>query len=531
MIDYGVSQCLKAEFEMLRETQSIASSDASMNRKYAPQTIDKLAQYILCRNYGKACLELAYLCWPIVRHQEYTLGLLYFFWIDEAITPRKFRDKIKQLTECELSSPKVSLSELGLELIYAKQSFSISATRVSLLSALLEFMVSNIGGVLEDIETYLSSTDSKCVPQLASHLQKQLYAYLKDHLPTANLQQKYRYIHQWVHNNAQQRELSDADILNFWISANDEEGYVKFESALVDIVDYQFAEEQVKVARELSASQSDFDNRMLDSTESTWLFESVFELASNEFSSPLWLTDSPKFLNKKEFATVSLIYEIGGRALQFPMSILRTEVFGQWQNLLIQQTRNKTLQTIDTPDLDYEIYFDELESWRRSVINTMLSCASILYDGKDVQSISVLAKALEYALDTDESNEFRQKLQRLMNSRAGDEHDSVLRFSDIRRWVLQSQTLNRFFDLAKKALSKNNRAGFKDARNYHELAVYESGAQELANGLSMMNQLNKAIFKQLGNNTDSAALLAQIFHADLFIFKSELVKRHGLRDE
>jgi hypothetical protein len=135
MIDYGVSASLQAEFEMLRETQSIglqedcASKQYNSIKKYSAKTIDKLAQYILCRNYGKACLELAYLCWPIVRHQEYSKGLLDFFWIDETISPRKFRERMQELAQAELSAPVVSINEIGLVLSTGPQSFVISATR------------------------------------------------------------------------------------------------------------------------------------------------------------------------------------------------------------------------------------------------------------------------------------------------------------------------------------------------------------------------------------------------------------------
>lgn len=87
IIEYGVSATLQAEFEMLRDTLSMRQyqekqankTETFQQYKYATKTIDKLAQYLLCRNYGKACLELAYLCWPIVRHQEHSKGLLHFF--------------------------------------------------------------------------------------------------------------------------------------------------------------------------------------------------------------------------------------------------------------------------------------------------------------------------------------------------------------------------------------------------------------------------------------------------------------------
>lgn len=141
---------------------------------------------------------------------------------------------------------------MGMVIRSAKQTFTISASRVMLLSALLELLVSNIQGTLEDIESHLSTSDEKCVGTLASYLQKRLYEFLKAHLPTANLQQKYRYIYQWVSENCDAEKLNDDAVLKFWTSSINEEGYVKFESALVDIIDYQFAHEQVKVSHEIA---------------------------------------------------------------------------------------------------------------------------------------------------------------------------------------------------------------------------------------------------------------------------------------
>jgi hypothetical protein len=122
-------------------------------------------------------------------------------------------------------------------------------------------------------------------------------------------------------------------------------------------------------------------------------------------------------------------------------------------------------------------------------------------------------------------------LKRLIEAGGSDKTDATIQFSDIRRWVLQSQTLNGFFTLAKKALAKNNRVGFKDANDYLEPALYEEGAQEMARALDMMKQITKAIKLKLDSDTTEEVSLHSIFDADLFIFKSELVKRHGLKYE
>ncbi len=546
IIEYGVSATLQAEFEMLRDTLSIreyqekqaTKAETIHQYKYATKTIDKLAQYLLCRNYGKACLELAYLCWPIVRHQENSKGLLHFFWIEEAITPTHFRHTIAPLTKLNSCAPLVSLNEMGMVIRTAKQAFTISASRVMLLSALLELLVSNIQGTLEDIESHLSTSDEKCVGKLASYLQKKLYEFLKPHLPTANLQQKYRYIHQWVSENRDIEKLNDDAVLKFWTSSFNEEGYVKFESALVDIIDYQFAYEQVKVSREVAHGQTDLPIVALDNSadeydqnSAAWLYGSVFEANGEILTPPTWLVEQPKFVTKKEYAYIALLFELRQSTTQFPLSVMRTEVFGRWQNAIIQHCRDKSVAVIDEPDLDYSMYLQRLNNWRKQAANTLLCCAAILYEHKDTRCLTVLSQGVGLLVERKEKAEFRQMLQRLFDVNKKDTGQSELTFTHISRWLLQSQTLNSFFALAKKALAKNNRSGFKGNNDYRAADIYEQGAEQIVQGAKLIHDLNGAVFQQIDNKNEQFGSLESIFRSDLFIFKSELVKRHGLKHE
>lgn len=546
IIEYGVSATLQAEFEMLRDTLSMreyqekqASKTESIHQyKYATKTIDKLAQYLLCRNYGKACLELAYLCWPIVRHQEHSKGLLHFFWIEEAIRPTHFRHSIAPLTKLNSCAPLVSLNEMGMLIRCSKQTFTISASRVMLLSALLELLVSNIQGTLEDIENYLSTSDEKCVGKLASYLQKKLYEFLKAHLPTANLQQKYRYIHQWVNENSDTEKLNDNAVLKFWTSSIHEEGYVKFESAFVDIIDYQFAYEQVNVSREIAHGQTDLpivgtDNSAdeEDQNSAVWLYGAAFEANGEILMPPTWLVDQPKFVTKKEYAYVALLFELRQSVPQFPLSVMRTEVFGRWQNTIIQHCRDKNVVVIDEPDQDYAMYLQLLESWRKQAANTLLCCAAILYEQKDARCLTVLSQGVGLLVERKEKAEFRQMLQRLFDASKKETDKLELTFPHISRWLLQSPTLNNFFGLARKALAKNNRTGFKNNNDYHAADIYEQGAEQIVQGAKLIHDLNEAVFKQIENKNEQFGSLEAIFRSDLFIFKSELVKRHGLKHE
>jgi len=464
--------------------------------------------------------------------------LLHFFWIEEAITPRQFRHSIAPLAKLKVCAPLVSLNDVGMVVRSAKQTFTISASRVMLLSALLDLLVSNIQGILEDIESHLSTSDEKCVGKLASYLQKKLYAFLKAHLPTASLQQKYRYIHQWVRENSSAEKLNDDAVLKFWSSSINEEGYVKFENALLDIVDYQFAYEQVQVSREIAYGQSNLSMEISDDlahedeqSGEGGLYASVFATLGEISQPPSWLVDAPKFVTKKEYACVALLFELRQSAIHFPFSVLRTEVFGQWQNAMIQQNRDKHAALIEQPEQDYTMYFQRLDNWRKQAANTLLCCAAILYEHKDARCLNVLSQGVGLLMERKENADFRQMLQRLFDASKKENDKSELEFTDINRWLLQSQRLNSFFALAKKSLAKNNRAGFKNSDDYHTADIYEQGAEQIMQGAKLIHDLHDKIFQQIENKNKQSGSLDAFFSADLFIFKSELMKRHGLRHE
>lgn len=549
MIEYGVSQSLIAEFEMLRETVSInshGSHDVNEHQeyntyKYASKTIDKLAQYLVCRNYGKACLELAYLCWPVVRYQEHTKGLLNFFWIEENITPKKFENAVGMLTKQlggtmsntsnenqPSNSSTIAWQENALVISAGPTCFKINAHRVALLCAFLELLVSNIQGILIEIENKLSTSDERCVPQLASYLQKRVYAFLKLHLPVASLQNKYRYIHEWVSQKETPGKLDDQDVLSFWKFALGEEGFVKYQNTVIDMLDYQSALEQLLVQRELSFGNS-LDDMSIE--QSNMLLETVFASAEEEGDSFTWLMDTPKFLTKKEYYAVSMPLELHKNISQFPLSILRADVFGKWQNTMIQQTRSKTSIAMLEPELNYTAHLAMLKDWKLQSANTVLCCAAVLLKGEDPRCISLLSLAVGLVFDEAKANAFKNSLRELMPNHLPNQLHALPTFADIRRWLLQSPSLNQFFALASKALAKNNRAGFKNIQNLASNDIYSLGGEQLNHCVNIISRFRQAVLlasmQHAGNKSRSAEDIESIFQADLFIFKSEFVKRHG----
>ena len=169
---YGVSAELIAAFDGLRETPGISGP------KYRQKDIDNLSQMILCRNYGKATLELSYLLQAILmckRSGDSTArGLgnsttqeiwLNFFWLEESITPKRFRaafDVIPEPVQAYLQ-----LNEQGLTIRLPTCEFTLSPTRIATLASFLEFLVYVDPSVLQQ-DTLFEQTDG--FDQITTHL-------------------------------------------------------------------------------------------------------------------------------------------------------------------------------------------------------------------------------------------------------------------------------------------------------------------------------------------------------------------------
>jgi hypothetical protein len=270
---------------------------------------------------------------------------------------------------------------------------------------------------------------------------------------------------------------------------------------------------------------------LLDENQASWLYETIFELSEDLITPPIWLVDNPKFMTKKEYTCVALLFDLRRAVTQFPLSVIRSDVFGDWQNLIIQQTRDRNDVVIDRPKQDYTTYFERLSDWRKQAGSTLLCCAAALYEHKDVRCLGLLSQGVALMIERQESQDFSHMLQRLVSTLENSEDKPELTFTHISRWLLQSKTLNKFFSLAKKTLANNNRAGFKNSQDFHEPDIYEQGGEQIAQGGKLIRDLHHAVFQQLANKNSQLVTLEIFFTSDLFIFKGELVKRHGLKHE
>ncbi len=526
IISAGISESLLADFEALKDTP------CANGTKYHEKTIDRLAQYICCRNYARLTLEMSYLAWAVINFKRDDAALLRFFWVDESITPVAFRSAFER---CEQASwlpvnTKLSIDETGLCIDFNQQRFVISATRVSLLSAFLELIATHIEGVLDDFETALLGVDEKSVKLYASKLQKQLYEWLKEHLPSAKVQQRFRHIDQWYQGLDSDRKLSDQDVISFWKASQGIEGYVKYSSALEDVLDYELAKMSLQQSYEAQHGLALEEYAQIVTQDEVSLYESsshIFESLEN-----LTLAGAPKFLSSKQLSLAIPHISIAKVNTNLAKSAWRNSIFGLWQSQIIQFSRNvkatSSNDDIKRPKDDYLGHYEALISLRKAIKLSLLSCVAILYNKQSLTCLSLLNVVLEDLVDASQLSILKQFLEKNINEL--DNQQAELRFKKLKQWQLQKPVLNKVFDTAQQALKKNNKAGFKDWQDYDE-DLYLDGVQQLVSLDKLVANAISAFSKTIALPKDTQENLIleackQNFNADLCIYIEEFKQRH-----
>ncbi|MBF7073066.1 hypothetical protein ISG33_06600 [Glaciecola sp. MH2013] len=595
-ISSGVSEQLQADFELLRETVNLQG-----RLKYSHKTIDKLAQYIVCRNYGKLCLELCYLCWPVIElNQHKSNALLSFFWLQDSCNASTFRVAISALlnnqqdaTKSQGAQPfandaKWRLNAQGLHYQSGKDTFTVSATRVNLLAAFLEWLLSHFHGLIDEIQLNLKGSDSKGVSKFASLLQKKIYDLLKKHLRNAGLQQKYRYIDNWLHNYHQECRqhqaikpfdaLDDAAILAFWQQSGQQEGFVRFQSAFFDMLDYQETQ-RIEFDKLNIKHAHSFDTDVNDPLQKNGLYEQVSACSVSDLDYE-FLCQSPKSLTKAQYHNISSILATRRVLKDFPMSILRLNSFAPLQAILIQRKRNnvsaindegnggvldKTTQAsqhtiLKHPVAPYSQYYASLKKWEAIAANALLCCAAVLLVKKDERSLACLLEAVAFALRSDRTFFTQSSKLAISHDCLQSAYDKTVAtlteqscrnpsFTQIQKLILACDGLHTLVDCAYRALSKNNRSGFQSEDSFTETTLYIESWQAISHCLELTNSF-QGVCESLASTVSSLPVardkvneqgsvdddtdhnelnagLDEIFRADLFIFNDELEKRHG----
>ncbi len=547
---YGVSAELIAAIDGLREAPGISGP------KYRKKDIDNLSQMILCRNYGKATLELSYLllailmCKPSAKNVErgstqYPAGAstqklwLNFFWLEEAITPKRFRATFTDIPESV--QPYFQLNEQGLTIGLSNSEFTLSPTRISTLASLLEFLVYVNPTVLQQDEVFgrrgelHPSKYESTVKTLASDFQKILYRYLADHLQPAQQQRRFRYLWGWLceyHESHDQEDnlviqednlviqegnlvIDDAVILTFWKQAtqgsDDSLGFRRYRTVAENFFDLRIAMQCVEAQKNVTHS--------LDIELPPEVLQQVLITSDIDCLDVTSLTRMPKFLTKQQAEICQPILEVGDTASVMALTVMRMRCFGDWQASLVQALRNKSndnlraLLSEQRQVFTYTAYFEEImqlktvfEHASDSGLHVLLHCQVVEAFPLVLQQLTdVDLKSVRQVLSICSSGEL---------SALSAEREIFDQWPDL---LLQVPALNHLVQQFQKAFKANNRQGFKVLPEHMDGDAYLGGVQQLDR---VFQRCDKHL-QRLKENNESE------FASDLSIFKSGFIALYG----
>lgn len=346
LLEAGKSSELSAVLHTLAETE------AEGMPKFSPMTCREIGKLIVCRTYASALMELCHL---IVAASELSFqkGRYEFFFWDSGVSKSASFFAYCQQFESYADPLRLTVSSQSIDLTYKDGDFAIQYSRMPVLSALLEFMLTALGycDIDDAIQPLLKhDVTKKTASEAANNLSRKLYAYLKEHLPTAQSQRKFRKILSYCDNDAD--AIDDAMILDFWqvASIDDEKGvdFKTFDSvalSFIRLIQAVKSANDVAGLRHAGRIGSDREAGEIDPDLLSETLESIDEPITPLIRLSEHPFDQVKFLNKQEQQNLTMLLCASELALRLPLTILRSDVFSTPQSRLTQALRRKAPPT------------------------------------------------------------------------------------------------------------------------------------------------------------------------------------------
>ena len=325
----------------LREVfRQLADIDGPVGAKFTKRVLTALAARIVGRAYETPLLELCHL----VRAAELAGkadrgGFEWLFWGVEIARPSAYRAAFADGVEDD-----------GVSLRYPDGRFEVRFGRMPMLAALMEFLVSFLGyRAVADAATRLraNEVDRQTVSSVAKDLARQLYAALRDHLPTAQTQRKFHVITEFLQREAGDgftaHDIDDKTVLDFWLAnaASDRAGdfrgfrttllaFLRLRRLLLDSDGLQALARPLAIGSDNDAGEVEFSaDAVLPSLPDDDPLERLQEQPAA----------SVKAYNKRELAALDLPLTETAGVVALRLSYLRAEAFGSLQNRLTQALR------------------------------------------------------------------------------------------------------------------------------------------------------------------------------------------------
>jgi hypothetical protein len=461
----GMSAELRA---WLKSVSDMESSQGGP--KYTRRICHELEITIAGRIYGKVMRELCHLM-RIADHCGGRQSYRDFFWgIETAQTPA-FQGLVHSAANSTLFHP----TQKTVKINYPDGEFEIFYSRMPSLAAMIDFLISFLSfpdldevmaGLLSGNATLAATSDA------ANALSRRVYDELKDHLPTAQIQRKRHALIKYLRENNVEK-ISDDTVLNFWIERSADQGggdFKTFESVFRTAVDLRAVIEEatgIDSFENTISIGSDHEAGQIDPGDLIERLETIDgpRRLFDELDEPP--VKNVKFLNNKERELLSSMIECGRLATDFPLSILRREVFGKEQSRLIHIQRHKLnpaemRKEIEKGPLDdYLTVIGKFKQLSLHIESVRFASLFVLAYARNSQALSLI---LELAPDIDLSHlaeHFEVKeYESDKDLSLQEENGAALFFTTLSDPEQVNPQLTTLMDKAEKAFKSISRSGF-----------------------------------------------------------------------
>lgn len=342
--------------ELISAFADVAEATTADGAFKFPQTVcHALARAIVCRAYATPVYQLCHLVNAADACGRGNERFEWLFFAGGRLNARHFRNTLAEATRSRgWRRPGFALTDNGVAIEYSDGIFNVPFSRMPLLAALFEFLVSAVAYAEVDdafADMFADASRMGAVGAAANALQRRLYAFLSEHLSSAQEQEKFAALIAFLeeHGDGDSLVIDDDAVLAFWrrASAPGDAGGGDFRTfrtvyaAFIDLMRSLDVAETRSAVENADPIGGDAESGEID-------VEALESMAAAvaEWRSPLEiLEDGPasriKMLNMTELGYVRLLCESGPLSDRLPVSLLRCECFGAVQARLTQALRRK----------------------------------------------------------------------------------------------------------------------------------------------------------------------------------------------
>ena len=510
-------------FLMAVLTSIIEATTIDGRARHGAQAQQNLITAIASHSYAKVLFPL---CHFMAAGAQHHVPLYQWFSMPQPMTASNIAACFRAANNQTTPSHSINKTDpMVISITNGNYIFDVNLSHVAKHSALLDLIMEIIGyDALETLYGKLGVSQSRHeITTVSNNLARDIYSFLKEHLPTASSEKKARMMRDFLETRTGQMtqispdEIDDRLILDFWIeySPDPQSKFRLFTNCAQSWVTYRqairlAARNRFQHANSLEApdekGRAEIDRADQDAAQAMYdeMVETVDSSDQLQQINPSHL-QTVKLLNATEFDHINQIVQFGDDGQALILTMLRLATFGPMQARLVEASRKKAMRDdllADLDDLDaYDAAITRIETAMNTVQGLTEAAAFSLYVSRAPAFLSAalsLADATEQTAVRDSAAAFKAGLTKPV--------DTNQLAETISKALLDQapELMPALFERMQNARKKFRRKGLGKPPE----AEFDLWVTELANGIESLRGLLPVLGRLVHNNTALTRLKA-----------------------